>query len=332
MTTIQTPKSLQFSSQDAKAQEAKLKETLTRATKSPLYRKLWGAKKFSPKDCQSIGDLNHIPLLNRESLFEATITKPNSTCIAPIGGWFLGHDRFDKHEWYPYSNEDFLGVASGLSRLSSIIGLRKGDVVLAVVDTPPRVSSFIPFLWNRAEESNSCGLEFINGSMEWYDSLGMSWITFIQKRRPTVVLATKRNALAFVEKLQMMGTSVKAVLPDLRISIFIEDGVPSRLEPHFATESFEVYSPVEHLAFWSECSSHSGIHLWLDNCIPEILFADGKQSELLDNSKVGTEGELVITNFAAALPLVRYQTGKRVRVESVDQCSCGANHPKIRFI
>jgi phenylacetate-coenzyme A ligase PaaK-like adenylate-forming protein len=264
-------------------------------------------------------------------LFETTKTKPNRTCVAPVGQWFLGYDRFDVHEWFPYSNQDFLGLASALWRLSQTVGLRRGDVVLAVVDTPPHISSFLPYLWSYAEESRGCGLEFISGSLEWYDALAMSWITFMQKRRPTVILSSKRNAVALAEKLQVMETSVNVALPELRAGVFFGDGEGNLLEPHFSVESFEVCSPIEHMGFWSECRCHSGIHTWLDSCIPEILLDGKKEAELLRKSAVGAEGELVITNFAAALPLVRYRTGKRIRVESVGQCGCGANHPKIKF-
>jgi phenylacetate-CoA ligase len=333
MTTLQTPQRWQqFTSQDTAVQEAKLKETLKRAAKSPLYKKLWSQARFSPADLQGIGTLNRVPSLSRAALFEATRTKPNSTAVAPIGQWFLGHDRFDSHEWYPYGNEDFLGIASALTRLCHMVGLRRGDVVLSVVDTPPHITSFLPYLCTYNAESAGCGLEFINGSLEWYDSLGMSWITFIQKRRPTAILATKRNAAALSEKLEAMGTSVTKVLPSLRVTVFIEDSSPaSPMQPYAEAESFTVYSPVEHMAFWSECSSHSGIHTWLDGCIPEILPEGKTDAQLLIESATGTKGELVLTNFASSLPLIRYKTGKHIYVESVGQCSCGANHPKISF-
>ncbi len=322
----------QFTAQDETAQETKLKETLQKAARSPLYKKLWSQNRFKPQDCQGTGDLNKVPYLTRKSLFEATRTKVNATAVGAIGSWFLGHDRFDQHEYFPYSNEDFLGIASALTRLCYNTGLHSGDVVLAVVDTAPRVSSFIPFLWSYTEESKHCGLEFINGSMEWYDALGMSWITFIQKRRPTVILATKKNAIALTEKLQALGTTVKDTLPNLRVGVFIGEGPADKLKPYSALETFDVYSPIEHLAFWSECKNHNGIHAWLDTTIPEVLSEGAKEAQLLYKCAVGTEGELVITNFWSALPLVRYRTGKHIRVEGVGQCSCGANHPRIRFL
>lgn len=328
MTSLENPLILQQS----KSQEAKLKETLARAIKSPMYKRLWSREHFKPKTLEVIGDLNKVPYLDRKVLFDATKTKPNNTCVGPIGHWFLGYDRFDIHEWYPYSNNDFWGIASALSRLSNNVGLRAGDIVLAVVDTPPRISSFIPFLWNYAEESRKFGLEFINGSMEWYDSLGMSWITFIQKRRPTAIISSRKNAIELAEKLEAMGTSVKTILPDLRKAVFFGEGNSEKLVQNYSIESYEVYSPIEHMAFWSECKSHSGIHVWLDNCIPEILPEGEKNAELLSKSATGKEGELVITNFFEALPLIRYKTGRKIRVEATSQCACGSSSPRIRFI
>lgn len=331
MQTAKTEKQ-QFSVQDLDSQEAKLKQTLLRAAQSPLYKKIWSAAHFDPEDIQGAEDLNRIPYLPRKCLFEATKTKPLQTCVDAVGQWFLGHNRIDTHEWYPYSNEDFLNIAQAFSRLTKTVGLHQGDAVLVVVDTPPHISSFIPYLWTYSAGSNDSGLEFINGSLEWYDSLGMSWITFIQKRQPTAILATKRNADALAKKLETMDTSVEAVLPKLRVGAFIEDASASQLLPYAYVESFEVYSPIEHMEFWSECKSHSGMHVWLDGCIPEILPDGQKEAQLLAKASEGATGELVLTTFASALPLVRYKTGKHIQVEGIGQCSCGANHPKIRFI
>lgn len=321
----------EFTVEDALTQQVDLREMLCRASESLLYRNLWKTTDFDPEEFMEIGDLSKIPFLTRECLFESTRSKVNEVAIAPIGHWFLGHDNDEVHEWFPYSNEDFLSIAPALTRLSDTTGLREGDVVLAVVDTPPHISSFIPYLWSYSKESRACGLEFINGSLEWYDSLGMSWLNFIQKRPPTAILASKKNAAALADKLESMDTSVKEVLPELRVGIFLGDGTKNQLKPYAEAEIFEVYSPIEHMAFWSECKSHNGIHAWQDTAIIEVLPDDEKEAQLICNIEEGTKGELIITNFNCALPLVRYRTGKRIRVEDVGKCSCGAEHPRISF-
>ncbi len=125
--------------------------------------------------------------------------------------------------------------------------------------------------------------------------------------------------------------SVKAALSQLRVGIFFGEYTINQLEPYSSLETFEVYSPVEHMALWSECRSHSGVHVWLDTCMPEILLDGKNEAQLLCKTVPSTRGELVITNLSRALPLVRYKTGKHIRVESLGQCTCGVNHPRIKF-
>jgi phenylacetate-coenzyme A ligase PaaK-like adenylate-forming protein len=323
----------QFTPQDAKTQETKLKETLKRAAVSPLYKKLWKTSGFNVEAFESLNDLNQIPLLSRKQLYETTQTQKNKVCLSPVSHWFLSSEPSEPHEWFPLSGEDFLAISPMLTRLSQTAGLRKGDVVLAVVDTPPRISSFIPYLWSNAAD---CGLEFIIGGMDWYDKLGMSWINFIQKRRPTAIFTSTTNAKALAQKIADMNPSVKNALSELRVGVFfgnqMETDMVKGLEPYSNLEPFEVYSPTEHITFCMECRSHSGIHIWLDTCIPEVLSVGQKETQLLSKTQPDVEGELVLTNFSLALPLVRYKTGKFVRVEGVGECSCGCNHPKVKFL
>ncbi len=326
----------QFTPKDMAAQEAKLKETLKRAYASPLYRKLWKTSSFKVDMFESLNDLNRLPFLSRKDLFEFTRTKPNKVCVAPVSHWFLGYEQSTLHEWYPFSEEDFASIAPMLARLSSTVGLRKGDIVLAVVDPPPRISSFLPYLWSYAGASKDCGLEFIIASLEWYDTLEMSWINFIEKRHPTAIFSSAKNAHLLAQKLEAKNPPVRDAFSEARIGIFYGDHAETdllrTLKPYAALETFEVYSPTEHMAFWSECRSHSGIHVWLDTCIPEVLPAGHTVAQLICKAAPGTRGELVITHFAGALPLIRYKTGHSICVEAVDQCRCGCSHPRVRFL
>jgi phenylacetate-coenzyme A ligase PaaK-like adenylate-forming protein len=45
----------------------------------------------------------------------------------------------------------------------------------------------------------------------------------------------------------------------------------------------------------------------------------------------GLKGELVVSTFSEALPLIRYRTGDLIRVVSTDPCSCGITHPRVAF-
>jgi len=163
----------------------------------------------------------------------------------------------------------------------------------------------------------------------------MSWINFIQKRRPTAIFSSAKNAQSLAQKIHSVNSSLRDVLSEVRLGIFYgndaDEGVSKLLQPYSFLESFEVYSPAEHMTFCCECPSHSGIHLWLDTSILEIIPTGHKEAQLIHEIKMGTIGELVITNFSKALPLIRYKTGKSIYVECVDECACGCNHPKVRF-
>jgi phenylacetate-coenzyme A ligase PaaK-like adenylate-forming protein len=319
--------------ENIETKETKLRETLRRAYKSELYRKIWKTSGFKQDLFDGFDDLPSIPFITREDLFRSTRRMQGKICVAPVNSWFACYDNPHVFEWFPYSIVDFMGIAPMLERMGRVVGLREGDIVLAIVDPPPMISSSIPYLWSCYGVARSSGLEFIIGSMDWYDTLGMSWINFIQKRRPTVIFASTRNALALVEKIQKTEeTLIKDVLPNTRIGIFygkhMETDITKLLES-YSLQAFEVYSPTEHMSFCSECNYHRGIHLWLDKCIPEVIPTGSEEAMLLWEAPLGTKGELVITNFAECLPLIRYKTQESIRVEGVDRCACGYKDPRI---
>jgi phenylacetate-CoA ligase len=67
----------------------------------------------------------------------------------------------------------------------------------------------------------------------------------------------------------------------------------------------------------------------MDTCIPEIIPFDKEEAVPLWQAPSGTRGELVITNFAECLPLIRYKTGESVQVEGTGKCACGRTHPRM---
>ena len=315
-------------------EKMRLQQVLLRAYKSPFYREHWKAANIHPNRVRGLEDLHLLPFTARKELFEAIRTKRGKIACGPINTWFAGSSATNPYEWFPFSSRDFLGISTMLARMSQVIGLQTGDIILAVVDTSPRISSVIPYLWTYSEASRFPRLEFIVGSLDWYDALDMTWIDFIQHRRPTVLFTSTRNALALASKTREdLKIPAKAVLTETRVGIFygepLEDYRAELMEA-YDLEPFEVYSPTEHMSLCTECGAHRGIHLWMDTCIPEILPFDSEDGLLMWEAPAGTKGTLVITNFAECLPLIRYKTEESIIIESVNCCACGRTHPRIR--
>lgn len=314
-------------------QKPKLRQTVLRASKSPLYGDRWRVAGIRPEEVQDLEDLPLLPFITRNELFEATQTKGNNVACSASKSWFAGSSPANHYEWFPFSEGDFAGISVMLGRMTRTVGLRMGDIILAITESLPRISPTIPFLWSCSKASNVPRLEFITASLDWYDIEGMTWINFIRRRRPTVIFASTRNALALAEKIRAdLKLQAKEVLTKTRVGIFFGEpleGSRTKLMEAYSLEQYEAYSPLEHMSFWTECGAHRGIHLWMDTCIPEIIPVGHEDAVPIWEASTGTVGELVITNFAEGLPLVRYKTGESIRIEGTDRCTCGRTHPRI---
>jgi phenylacetate-CoA ligase len=93
----------------------------------------------------------------------------------------------------------------------------------------------------------------------------------------------------------------------------------------------------------TECRAQDGLHLYLDTCLPEIIPVADLEREEVDPSFApqaipiweavpGSSGELVITSFSDALPMVRYRTSDLIRLVSLEPCGCGRTSPRIRIL
>ena len=320
----------------ASIEEKKLRSTFLRAYKSPIYRNLWKPISVNSDSVRNLADLSSLPLISRKELFEATRTKLRRAACSSVSTWFAGSSKTNNYEWVPYNARDYLGIAPMLMRMQYITELQDRDLVLAVVDLPPRIYSSIPYLWTHTQISNDCRLEFIIGSLDWYDTLGMTWIDFIQRRQPTVLFSSARNALALANRINKeLGVKAEEVLSKTRIGIFYGnplEAVKTELLNTYSLEPYEAYSPTEHMSFWVDCNHHQGMHVWMDTCIPEIIPTKSEEAIPILEAATGTNGELVISNFSECLPLFRLKTGEKIQVESLTHCDCGRTHPRISRI
>ncbi|OFX35556.1 MAG: hypothetical protein A2Z07_08265 [Armatimonadetes bacterium RBG_16_67_12] len=153
---------------------------------------------------------------------------------------------------------------------------------------------------------------------------------------------TLRN-LAAVAATRLMTVRAKHILGP-RVGIFAgEPLAPFRapLTRAYGLDPFELYAMTEFPCFHLDCREHAGMHLWVDACIPEVIphaelireETDGAVPHavpLLD-LPAGASGELVLTTFNEALPLIRYRTSDLVELVSTGRCGCGRTHPLVRI-
>lgn len=107
--------------------------------------------------------------------------------------------------------------------------------------------------------------------------------------------------------------------------------------------SYNLYTFSEYQVGLCECSAQDGLHVWLDVSLPEIIYQADLDREREEEGFVppayplweataGDEGELVLTHWGEAFPLVRWRTSDLIRVVSTQPCPCGRTLPRVNFL
>ncbi len=322
-------------------QEKKLVEVMARAYSSELYRKGWEIAGVKPGTIQKIEDLTKLPFTTGRDLTKAYYDEgvDKVTC-SQVWAWFcmVGSDK--ARLWIPFSKQDIFLTLDQLVRQSHVVGVNDGDILLLMTYPAPAPSDAIAYFAAYAPRlRGGRNVEIIPISLHLLE-LKVDWIHICRQRQPTVLFASPSSAVKLAE------TVPESLLARIRLGLFYEEPLSScreRIMSAYALEPYEIYGLTQFFAFNVECQVHNGIHIWLDNCIAEII----PQAELekerarakyvpvavpLTEAKPALIGEYVVTNFAEALPLIRYRTGNLVEVVTTNPCQCGRTHPKIKVI
>jgi phenylacetate-CoA ligase len=181
-------------------------------------------------------------------------------------------------------------------------------------------------------------------------SLAMKISEELRKQASSSVKARYQKKKSLKNLLTYLITKIITVKPKLLFRSKVCGLAGEPLEPYrnaitntWGTKLFDLYATTEYPIITPECNAHDGMHIWLDLCIAELVPSEELDKEeldpnynvktiFLDEAAVGATGELVLTTFGTALPLIRYRISDKVKVISVDKCPCGRTHPRIKFL
>jgi len=282
--------------------------------------------------------------------------------------WFRVNGKGGAAWWMPCGKQDITKMVELSMRLSRVVGITDGDMALVLSAPAPTVSDSLPYFLGYAHRFQSgARLEIVPLSLMLLLHRP-AWASFFLKRQPTVLVSTPADALqlAGVLRKNLDGQSAngsstaiqtarqapaasqttdverRRPLERLKLALLFGNGSSQerqRVAEEYGVETFQMHGATDCLLANLECRAHQGVHIWLDTSIAEILPATSSeagdaasQAVFLHEAKPGTRGELVVTTFAEALPLVRYRTGEAVEVVSNERCACGLSHPRVRFV
>ena len=323
------------------------RHVIERASVSSLYEKRWRRAGVNAPAILNRSDLTQLPFTSAADVIEAQKRSPlRQFQTGKASVWFASDSQGERRKWIPYAKQDIVQYMGLLARLEQTVGLRERDVILFVAPMAPRTTNAMPYLWIFTDIlETKLKLEFVIGSMFL---LGASnWPEFSLRRQPTILVSRPSDALTLVEHFAAAAGSASAkpreLFDRLRAGVFFGEPLSAsaeRIKDAYGVELFDCYLSAEFPSLSTECSAHDGLHVWMDVSIPEVIPSEELAKEksdpqhtpisaFLDEASAGLEGELVLTTFGEALPLVRYRTGDLVRVTGTQPCKCGMTHPRI---
>lgn len=143
------------------------------------------------------------------------------------------------------------------------------------------------------------------------------------------------GVVSYAVRIKEIMDEMGETLPNLKIGIFgaeiFTSEMKKRIESSFNIEAFDIYGMTETGGVGTtgmDCRDHSGIHVWEDQYIVEII--DPKTGIPVPD---GEYGEVVFTSLnREAVPIIRFRTGDLSRILTRKPCACGRTHLKLEQI
>ena len=298
----------------AKHQLTKLKDIVSRAyERNAFYKAKMDAAGIKPADIEMLEDLRHIPFLDKNDFRDQYPL--GMLCADPgiLREMHMSSGSTGTPVVMAYTQKDLDQWGECMARCYYMAGLQSGE---------------------RIQITPSFGL--FNGGFGFYHGARISNMFVV----PTGAGNTPRQiklmkdfkvkglmgVVSYGIRIMEVLEDQKEELPDLKIGIFgaetFSDKMREKIENGLGIEAFDIYGMTETGGVGTtgmDCPAHSGIHVWEDQYICEIV--DPTTGKAVPDGEVG---EVVFTSLNRdAIPVIRFKTGDLTRILTRQKCSCG---------
>jgi len=299
-------------------QNKTLVKTLKQSSKTVFYKRKFKENNVDIGKIKTVEDLHRLPFTAREDL-----ACSNEDFLAvnkdKIATFFSTSGTTGKRIVSYLSYKDLeRGIGNRIDGFKSY-GLRKGSVVLN--SRPHGLSSF--FLFDVALMKMGMFVIRCGSGLETPTTFQLK---LIDQFKPNILTAFPSYALRLAEEAEKSGMLDKIKFEKIHLSgeQFDKKQIENKFE---GAEIFRSYGFNESAALTSpECREHVGYHVISKDLIFEVI--DTKTDENISEGK----GQLVITFFSEAMPLIRYKIGDIANFIPYYECECGLKTPLIEDI
>ncbi|MGI5869236.1 MAG: phenylacetate--CoA ligase family protein [Kiritimatiellia bacterium] len=301
-------------------QNERLKKIVRHAAEnSPYFRKKFAIAGVDPQDFRGLDDLHQLPFMSKADFREQYPLGMSCVDKRSLAEMHMSSGSTGTPVVMPYTQADLDQWAETMARCYVMAGAVKGDVCQI---TP--------------------GFGLFNGGFGCYHGARAAGlfvlpcgagnttrqIKLAQDFETRVITGVVSYAIRIME---ILGEQ-KQKLPSLEIGIFgaetFSNEMRDRIRSGLGIEVFDIYGMTETGGIGTlgmDCPDHSGIHVWDDHVITEIV--DPATGEPVPD---GEYGEVVVTTLTReALPVIRFRTGDRSRIVSRAACACGRTHTRL---
>jgi len=292
----------------------RLQATINRVHKNVThYRKKFAELGIIPEDIRSLSDLAKLPFTTKDDLLTdypygmfavplrevVRIHSSSGTTSRPI---VVGYTKNDVRIW-----------SNLVARFMTSAGVTSDDLVQIAFSYGLFTGAF--GIHYGAEAIGASVIPMSTGNTE-------KQIMIMQDYRSTVLVGTPSYALEIASRIAQAGIDPKSLY--LKVGLFGGEPWSEKMRGEIeaglclnATDNYGV-SEVIGPGVAGECRCRTGLHIYEDAFIPEII--DPQSGALLSP---GSEGELVLTTLSKeAFPMIRYRTGDITRLDYAP-CACG---------
>jgi phenylacetate-CoA ligase len=301
-------------------QLSKLRQAVDRALKTPHYRAKYADSGIrSGADIKTLADIRKLPFTVKNDLRDAFPDGLKAVPQSEIVRMHASSGTTGVPTVIYYTQADIERWAELGARSAAATGCDSGDVFQNMMSYGLFTGGL--GLHYAAEKLGMMVIPVGGGNTQRQIKLMKDFGT-------TVVHATPSYLLHVHERLAEFGVS-RSELKLKRAFVGAEphtEEIRCKLEALWGIEVFNSYGLSEMngpcVAF--ECVRRSGMHLWEDAYLMEVI--DPDSGEVLPE---GAEGELVLTNLdRQATPLLRYRTRDLTSIIA-EPCACGRTHRRI---
>lgn len=288
----------------------------------PYYRNLMHQQGLVPEDIKGLDDLSKLPFTTKDDLRD---NYPYGFFAVPLSEIVRIHassGTTGKPTVVGYTRKDITTWSDLMARTLTCGGATK-DSVIQVAYGYGLFTGGLGVHYG-AERLGASVIPISGGNTK-------RQIMLMKDFGTTVLACTPSYALYIAETMAEMGIDRK----DIKLKYGIlgaepwTEGLRQEIEEKLCITAIDIYGLSEIIGpgVASECLCKSGLHIWEDHFIPEII--DTETGEVLPE---GCEGELVFTTITKeGIPVIRYRT-RDITSLNYEPCACGRTHVRMQKV